>query len=61
MQTVKTYFIILICTALLGACGHKGPLYLPEEKPAVDQESAAQTDTDKEKENAKKDNSLPRL
>lgn len=61
MQTVKTYFIILISTALLGACGHKGPLYLPEEKPAVDQESAALTDTDKEKEKEKKDNSLPRL
>jgi predicted small lipoprotein YifL len=60
MQTVKTYLIILICVALLGACGHKGPLYLPEEEPAVDQESAAQTDTDKENEKAKKDNSLPR-
>jgi predicted small lipoprotein YifL len=60
MQTVKTYIIILICAALLGACGHKGPLYLPEEEPAVDQESAARADTDKEKENTKKDDSLPR-
>jgi len=34
MQTVKTALIILICTALLGACGLKGPLYLPQEEPA---------------------------
>lgn len=54
MQTVKTILIILIFTALLGACGNKGPLYLPEEKPAVEQESAAETDTDK-KDKEKKD------
>ena len=47
MQTVKTILIILICTALLGACGNKGPLYLPEEEPAIEQESAADTDADK--------------
>jgi len=47
MQTVKTILIILISSALLGACGNKGPLYLPEEKPAVEQESAAETDVDK--------------
>ena len=47
MQTVKTILIILISSALLGACGNKGPLYLPEEKPAVEQEPAAETDADK--------------
>jgi len=54
MQTVKTILIILISTALLGACGNKGPLYLPEEEPAIEQESAADTDADK-KDKDKKD------
>ena len=35
MQTLKTVSIILICFALLGACGLKGPLYLPDEDPAT--------------------------
>ena len=35
MQTVKAVSIILICFALLGACGLKGPLYLPDEDPAT--------------------------
>ena len=35
MQTVKAVSIILICFALLGACGLKGPLYLPDENPAT--------------------------
>ena len=47
MQTVKTILIILVSTVLLGACGNKGPLYLPEEKPAIEQKSAAETDADK--------------
>ena len=47
MQTVKTILIILISTVLLGACGNKGPLYLPEEAPAIEQESDAETDADK--------------
>lgn len=47
MQTVKTILIILIFTAFLGACGNKGPLYLPEEKPATERESAAETDAEK--------------
>jgi predicted small lipoprotein YifL len=46
MQTIKAILIILIFTALLGACGNKGPLYLPEEKPVVEQESTAEADTD---------------
>ena len=35
MQTVKAVSIILICFALLGACGLKGPLYLPDADPAT--------------------------
>ena len=34
MQTIKIYLVILICTTLLGACGLKGPLYLPNENPS---------------------------
>ena len=53
MQTVKTISIILIFTALLAACGNKGPLYLPEEKPAIEQESAAEADADEKDEEKK--------
>jgi len=52
MQTVKTTLIILICIVLLGACGNKGPLYLPEEKATTEQNSA--TDADKKEENKEK-------
>lgn len=34
MQTVKTTLLILICISVLGACGLRGPLYLPEENPS---------------------------
>lgn len=66
MQTGKAILIILICAALLGACGHKGPLYLPDGKPATAQESAPDAsadkeDADKEKETPEKDNSIPAL
>jgi len=47
MQTVKTIFLILISIALLGACGNKGPLYLPEKEAAVEQTSPSETDADK--------------
>jgi len=57
MQSVKTLLIISVCAALLGACGNKGPLYLPEDKPAPEQEAAADNDTEKEKDTQKKDNS----
>lgn len=47
MQTVKTTLLILIYAALLGACGLRGPLYLPDENPAAkpdtEQDSAADT------------------
>ena len=55
MQTIKAILIILIFTALLGACGNKGPLYLPEEKPVVEQESTAEADTDTDTDTDKKD------
>ena len=55
---MKTIMLISICTALLCACGNKGPLYLPEEKAAVEQSSPAEADTEKEDE--EKDNSAYR-
>jgi len=55
MQTVKTALLIFTCIALLGACGLKGPLYLPDEKTAVEQDSAADTDAEKEKNKQEKD------
>lgn len=56
MQTVKTTLIILICIVLLGACGNKGPLYLPEEEATTEQGST--TDADKKEENKDKKKSL---
>lgn len=58
MQTAKTILLILICAWVSCACGHKGPLYLPEEKPAVEQASTVDSDT--EEENEEKENSAPR-
>ena len=59
MQTVKTTLVILICVALMSACGLRGPLYLPNEtpatKPAVEQDSAADTDAEKNKDDEEKD------
>jgi predicted small lipoprotein YifL len=58
MQTAKTILLILFCASVLCACGLKGPLYLPEETPAVEQ--ATSVDSDTEKENEEKENSAPR-
>ena len=48
MQTTKATLPVLVCVALLGACGLKGPLYLPDEnpssKPTIEQDPAATTD-----------------
>ena len=33
MQTAKATILILICVTLLGACGLRGPLYLPTQNP----------------------------
>jgi len=54
MQTVKAVSVILICFALLGACGLRGPLYLPDEesatKPVTGQDAAPElSDPDKKK------------
>jgi predicted small lipoprotein YifL len=46
---MKTALLFLLCMTLLGACGLKGPLYLPEEKPAAEQAAVPDEDTDKEK------------
>jgi len=54
MQTGKTTILILICAVLLGACGLKGPLYLPDEKPAAEQKTAPDKEAEKE-DTAKKD------
>jgi len=32
MRHLKITFVLLACTAILGACGLKGPLYLPGEE-----------------------------
>lgn len=58
MQTAKTILLILICASALGACGNKGPLYLPGEKPVIEQ--ATTVDSDTEKENEEKEDSAPR-
>lgn len=62
MQTVKTTLIISLCAALLGACGNKGPLYLPDESSAVEQGSSVDTDAkeEKQKEKTEKKDSVSR-
>lgn len=64
MQTVKLLLLILISVILLGACGLKGPLYLPTEnpvsEPATGQETDPATDETKKKEDSKKKDSRMR-
>ena len=55
MQTTKTILLILIYAAVLGACGNKGPLYLPDGKTSVEQ--ASTVDNESEKEDEEKENS----
>ena len=38
---MRNIVLLLLLAALLPACGLKGPLYLPEQKPAVNPSSAA--------------------
>ena len=57
MQTVKTTLLILICLTLLGACGLKGPLYIPDENPAVEQDTLPDEDVKKQEENEGTDES----
>jgi len=58
MQTMKSSLLILICMALLGACGLRGPLYLPSEepgsKPSAEQDSTPATDEEEEEKDAEK-------
>ena len=54
MQTVKTTLVILISIVLLGACGNKGPLYLPEENASAEQSSATGADEKEENKDKKK-------
>ena len=46
MQTVKTTLLILISVSLLGACGLRGPLYLPDEDPAAKPSTQEDAGTD---------------
>ncbi len=55
MQTAKAFLLMLICTALLGACGLRGPLYLAEETPADEQRSDQAADTGDKSEDEKED------
>lgn len=59
MQTFKATLLILICVALLGACGLRGPLYLPTENPDsktdIGQDSTPATDAAEDDEDAEKD------
>ena len=59
MQTVKTILLFLICVTMLGACGLKGPLYLPEEKAAAEA-TPADKDTAQDKDKEKKKNDTGR-
>ena len=44
MQTAKTILALLLCAALLGACGLRGPLYLPGEEPPAESAEAPEAD-----------------
>jgi predicted small lipoprotein YifL len=50
-KIMRKYVLLLVVTALLAGCGLKGPLYIPEQKPAAAPPSApaaaAQTDDKK--------------
>lgn len=51
-----TLLMLLMCAAVLCACGLRGPLYLPDETPAAEPEQAQQADGgDEDKKENKKD------
>ena len=54
MNKVETLLIVALAVVLLGACGQKGPLYLPEEQPAA---SAPAAENESEDENKKEEDS----
>ncbi|MEW6313018.1 MAG: lipoprotein [Pseudomonadota bacterium] len=35
---MRAVTLMLLLISLLAACGHKGPLYLPEQQPTADQQ-----------------------
>jgi len=54
MSTVKSTLLALLSITLLGACGLKGPLYLPEDEaavPAAGEPDSGTRDNAKKKEN----------
>lgn len=53
MNKVETLLIVALAVILLGACGQKGPLYLPEEQPVA---SAQDSDDESEDDNSEDDN-----
>ncbi len=59
MQTVKATILMLISVALLGACGLRGPLYLPtgnlDSPPPAEQDSTPVTDAEEDDEDTQKD------
>lgn len=61
MQTVRTVLPILIYVFLLGACGLKGPLYLPPDEPvsepATEQEAGSNKEEKSEQEDSEKEKS----
>jgi predicted small lipoprotein YifL len=54
MQNVKTSLFVLICALLLGSCGHKGPLYLPDETTQAQAAAQEQKEPGSEEEKEKK-------
>jgi len=50
MQSVKTTLLILMCLVLLGACGLKGPLFLPGESAAAAKGLLPDSDVTKQEE-----------
>jgi len=59
MQTRKSMIALLACTILLGACGLKGPLYLPGEDPSAKPPDRQVTDDDDLTVTKKKDRGTP--
>ena len=61
MQTVRNALLTSICLILLGACGLKGPLYLPPPEtgsnPAFAQDPEPATEEGEEEENSEKKDS----
>jgi predicted small lipoprotein YifL len=55
MQTVRITLLALFCLVVLGACGNKGPLYIPNENPVVKPETDQEPDEDEEDSENKED------